>query len=484
MDKFKQELKERKQEALLGYLGSLEEKDQELIRNQFEKQGVEHIFESFAKAVKYNEGLTEASKGMEIIPPPLLDHAEIMNGFTDPKVPVKTLKVSSLPENLRDYLREVGECALRNGEVAVVIVAGGQGTRLGYDGPKGAYVMPLPSSASIYEILMKRIGALNKLMAPTEGEQKCVPVYVMVSPQNEAKTEEHFKANDYFGLDPRSVNFFAQATMPSFDKNDGSVLFEDPLTLTQNANGNGGVFAALKSSGMQDDMVRRGVKYVHFHGIDNVLCKSAEPLFIGACIAAGVTAGNKCCTKSGPHEKVGVQVIKRVGDKYFPSVVEYTELSSEQAEEKDTQGNLTYSAGNIVNHFFRLSHLREMDLNYHVAVKKVPYYDYAGSKQLVTPTEPNAIKIEYFIFDAFEAANNLLVVETNRPEEFSPVKNATGTDSPDSATKDICNLHTLYLKHAGILEANDNNLYEIAPGETYAGEGLTKATKYQKLNQA
>eukprot|EP00977_Amphora_coffeiformis_P014718 scaffold4201_cov178-Amphora_coffeaeformis.AAC.13 len=371
-----------------------------------------------------------------------------------------------------EKVRPVGMDAIRQGQVAALVLAGGQGTRLGFSGPKGVYNIGLPSQKSLFEIMAERILKLRQLA----GAEAQLPFYIMTSPINHAETEAYFRENNFFGLGEENVMLFQQGMLPCLTT-DGKIILETKSKVAMAPDGNGGIYPALQSSGALDHMDARGVKYLHIFSIDNALVKPADPVFIGHCISQGADCGNKSVWKAHPHEKVGV-VALRNGK---PCVVEYSEISKEMAEQVDAHGRLAFGAGNICNHFYRLDFLRNVVLKnmgdlYHIAHKKIPYYD-ADKDETVNPESNTGIKLETFIFDVFPLAKNMAIFEAMRKEEFAPVKNAPGSssDSPDTARTMISDLSKTWLVEAGVTLENDGDaICEVLPLTSYAGEGLEK----------
>jgi UDP-N-acetylglucosamine/UDP-N-acetylgalactosamine diphosphorylase len=385
------------------------------------------------------------------------------------------------------HLRSLGLQAIQQGHVAALVLAGGQGTRLGFQGPKGMYNIQLPSQKSLFCLLAERILRLRQLAAATNAASASasasstlapLPFYIMTSPINHTETQEYFAQHNYFGLGKDNVILFQQGMLPCLTL-DGKMILETKSKVAMAPDGNGGIYPSLQHSGTLADMEQRGIKYLHVCSIDNALVKPADPVFVGHCIAQKADCGNKSVWKAHAHEKVGV-VALRDGK---PCVVEYSEISKDMAEQVDAQGRLVYGAGNICNHFFTLDFLRDvvlqnMDNLYHIAYKKIPYYD-APQDTTVTPTTNSGIKLESFIFDVFPLSQNMAVYEVERTDEFAPVKNPPGTDSdsPDTARRMISNLSRRWLQAVGaniqLTEENsDNECCEVMPLTSYAGEGL------------
>lgn len=262
---------------------------------------------------------------------------------------------------------------------------------------------------------------------------------------------------------------------------DGKIILESKSRVAVAPDGNGGLYAAMraplssdkKNQSVLSDLSDRKIKYVHAYCVDNCLVKVADPIFLGYCIGKNSDCAAKVVPKSSPTESVGV--VARRGDKF--SVVEYSEITEEQAERRDSEGNLVFRAGNIANHFYTTSYLNsveslEEELGFHIARKKIPYVD-LESGEAIKPSKPNGMKLEMFVFDVFPYTERFAVLEVDRKEEFSPLKNApgTGTDDPESSRRDLLAQHRRWLKAAGAF-VNDTVEIEISPSLSYAGEGL------------
>jgi UDP-N-acetylglucosamine/UDP-N-acetylgalactosamine diphosphorylase len=328
------------------------------------------------------------------------------------------------------------------------------------------YDIEMPSGRTLFQMIAERILKLKNLT-----ESQSLPFYIMTSPLNHQTTVDYFQQNNYFGLGKDNVIFFQQGMLPCLT-DDGKIIMESANKASMAPDGNGGIYPSLQASGSLQDMERRGVQYVHVFSIDNALVKPADPAFCGYCIHQQADCGNKVVWKAHPHEAVGV-VAQRGGR---PCIVEYSEISKEMAE-RTKDGVLVFGAANICNHFYSLSFLRDTILPnmkdmYHIARKKIPYYD-SVTKTTVVPDSPNGIKLETFIFDVFGLSRGLAVFEVERSEEFSPVKNQTGTDSSATAREMLSALFQKWLEKAGArLVGDGESLCEIAPSTSYGGEGL------------
>jgi len=339
--------------------------------------------------------------------------------------------------------RTRGEALLADGRVAVMVVAGGQATRLGYAGPKGAFPLGPVTGRTLFEQQAQKIRRLRARWGVA------IPWYVMTSTATDAATRAHFEQASHFGLPPEDVFFFCQAMVPSFDF-EGRLMLAAPDRIFESPNGHGGSLTALLDSGALDDMARRGVDTIYYYQVDNPLVQIASPSFLGFHAEGGAEMACKVLRKRDPEEKVGVvaRVDGRVG------VVEYTEISEEQRSARDSEGDLVYWAGNMAVHVLDTAFVRrvaaqaETLLPYHASAKKIPNVDAAGRTQ--RPAAPNGYKLERFVFDALAATDRVCIVEASRQEEYSPVKNASGSDSSETARRDLDARYRSWLEAAQI----------------------------------
>lgn len=390
-------------------------------------------------AIDFAELLALARKGHETAAP-----------LTDDIAPLPVAEAEAAPAE-----RALGEEALRRGEVAALIVAGGQGSRLGFEKPKGMFSVGPVSGASLFQI------HVEKLLALSRRYRKPVPFLVMTSPATDAETRAYFEENRYFGLDPESVTFFRQGTMPSVSARGHRLLLEERGRLFLSPNGHGGTLTALAESQVLGALRERGIKHVFYFQVDNPLLRICDPGFVGRHIANRSEASSKVVFKESPGEKVGVFAVMggRCG------MIEYSDLPPELAGEREPDGTLRFRAGNPAIHLFSVEFLARVTgtggLPYHVARKAVPHFDPESGEMIDPGPEPNALKFERFIFDALPLAERWLAVEARREEEFAPLKNAEGADSPETVREAQLALHARWLADAGIATAG--HPVEVSP---------------------
>jgi UDP-N-acetylglucosamine/UDP-N-acetylgalactosamine diphosphorylase len=346
--------------------------------------------------------------------------------------------------------RQLGEQLVRDGKVAAFTVAGGQGTRLGWDGPKGTFPATPITGKPLFQVFAEYLLKVQRKYATR------VPWYIMTSPTNDAPTRQSFKDNSYFGLSPEDVMFFPQGTMPSIGL-DGKVLLASPDELALNPDGHGGSLRALFTSGAIGDMRKRGIEQISYFQVDNPNVKCIDPLFIGLHAMDGAQMSSKMIPKTGPFEKLGnfCLIDGRV------TVIEYSDLPDELAEQRNEDGSLRFVAGSIAIHVIAVGFVEKLNegrfqLPFHRAEKKVEHID-LDSGQFVEPRQPNAIKLETFVFDALPLCDKSIIYETDRVEDFAPIKNAEGVDSAVSSQQLQSLRAARWLKQAGVnVPLNEN----------------------------
>ena len=396
----------------------------EEIKYKLKKYGQEHL-------LKFYDKLDEVKQEILLEQIDRIDMDLINSLYNKTKGGVKNEDADVEPIDFIDkykcdykYYENIGERAIREGKLAAVTMAGGQGTRLGHNGPKGTFDIGLDSHKSLFELLC------DYLKEESKKYNVQIPWFIMTSRENNTDTIEFFKKNNYFGYE-KNIYFFIQGELPMVDT-EGKILIGEDGLIKEAADGHGGVYESLLKSGMVDKMKELGVEWVFIGGIDNCLVKMVDPVLMGIAIDKNVTAAGKSVVKANPYEKVGA-FCKKNGK---PSVIEYSEITDEMAEATDENGELLYGESHILCNLFNVKAIERMGsepLPYHAAFKKATYIDEDGNK--VIPDSPNAYKFEAFLFDAFGEVDDMAILRVKREEEFAPVKNASGVDSPETARK-------------------------------------------------
>ena len=406
------------------------EKELNEIKFDLKKYGQEHLLNNFDK-------LDESKQKRLLEQLSNIDY-ELINGLyngtkkeikneKDTIEPIEYLDKFKLNEKYKIY-GGVGKTAIKEGKLAVVTMAGGQGTRLGHSGPKGTYDIGLDSHKSLFELLADGIKEEAKKYDVT------IPWFIMTSRENNEETVKFFEKNKFFGYQKdKNIFFFKQGELPMVDT-EGKILIGEDGLVKEAADGHGGIYEALVKNGMTKKMKELGVEWVFIGGVDNCLVKMVDPVLMGIAIDKNVSVAGKSIVKANPHEKVGV-FCKKNGKPY---VIEYSEITDEMAEAVDKDGELLYGESHILCNLFRIDAIERMGSNplpYHIAYKKAKYIDKDGN--LVEPESPNAYKFEAFLFDAFGEVDDIAVLRVKREEEFAPVKNAdsAGVDCPKTARK-------------------------------------------------
>lgn len=338
--------------------------------------------------------------------------------------PLSALRISEIEEKKEEYTA-IGIDAVKQGKVGAILLAGGQGTRLGYDKPKGTFDIGVTRELYIFECL------INNMMDVVKAADAWVPLAIMTSDINYKDTVEFFKEKNYFGYNKDYVFFFVQDMAPATDY-DGKIYLEEKYKPAMSPNGNGGWFTSFVNAGLLKDFEKLGVEWMNVFAVDNVLQRIADPCFVGATIASGCVGGAKVVSKAAADEKVGVLCT----EDGHPSIVEYYEMTEEMMYSTDENGDRLYNYGVILNYLFNVKELiriMEDDLPIHVVEKKIPYIDEAGES--VKPETPNGYKFELLVLDLIHLMKDCLSYEVDREKEFAPVKNLTGVDSVESARK-------------------------------------------------
>lgn len=383
------------QEHLLAYYDELTKEEQEVLLAQIEKIDITLL-----------DLLKQDSK-------------EVAKGKLEP---LGAVTLEEIQNGKADY-EKLGQEAIRAGKVGAVLLAGGQGTRLGLDKPKGMLNVGVHKKLYLFEQLIRNI------MDVVNATGAWVPLFVMTSEKNNKDTVEFFKENNFFGYNEEYVFFFVQQMAPSVSY-EGKIYMEEKGRISTSPNGNGGWFISMVRAGLLDTVKKLGVEWLNVFSVDNVLQKIADPVFVGAVLKHNCVCGSKVVAKADPYEKVGVLCLKDGR----PSIVEYYEMTEEMIHLRDKQGKLLYNYGVILNYLFSVATLEKImneNLPTHIVEKKIPYMDAEGNQ--IKPDKPNGYKFETLVLDMIHKMENCLSFEVEREKEFAPIKNATGVDSLESA---------------------------------------------------
>jgi len=338
--------------------------------------------------------------------------------------PMNAIIKEDVSEEERKKYFELGKKVIQSNQYAVVTVAGGQGTRLGHSGPKGTYkVSTINGEKYIFEILCDIMKNANK----TYGVE--IPWYIMTSEENNDETVSFFEEHRFFGCNPEKIRFFKQSKMPIMSK-DGKILVDKDFKVKQASDGHGGIFNSMKRAGIIEELSKNDIRWIFTCGVDNILVNMVDPYLVGLAIDKNCKLATRSLIKNSPQEKIGVLCKKNNRVK----VIEYTELPEEMANKVDEKGNLVYGESHVMFNLFSLEAIKKIadeKLPYHIAFKKNDYINSDG--ELVKAEAPNSYKFESFIFDSFEMFDDMAILRTTREDEFAPIKNATGIDSPETA---------------------------------------------------
>lgn len=468
------------------------EADLKALREKYEKAEQDHVFTFYEQLdTEGRAALYDQLQGIDphrinvladkAINPPKANE-EKKEPLIEPLPKAATASLLDLaPEEVEKWYK-AGLGLVAQNKVAVVLLAGGQGTRLGSSAPKGCFDISLPSKKSLFQLQAERIWKVQDLARKYSGPDQiaAVPWYVMTSGPTRVSTQRFFEEHDYFGLPKENVMIFEQGVLPCIS-NEGKILMETKSKVAVAPDGNGGIYRALITSDVRTDMRKRGIEHVHAYCVDNCLTKVADPTFIGFAASKRVDIATKVVRKRKANEPVGL-IIQKDGK---PDVIEYSEIDKEMAEEKEGHNEdiLKFRAANIVQHYYSFEFLDTIQewahkLPHHVAKKKIPYMD-TEKGETVKPEKPNGIKLEQFIFDVFPfvAMDKFACMEVDRKEEFSPLKNAAGTgeDDADTSKRDIMGQGARWLKNIGAIVVSENDPeagVEVSPLISYGGEGL------------
>lgn len=392
-------LKKYSQDHILNYLPKLTKDEQDKLEEQVLRINFEQL-----------QQLYDSTKQKPYMEEKKIEHIS----YTDKE---------KLSEERKKQLKEIGKNVISSGKYAVITMAGGQGTRLGHLGPKGTYRLDTINGPKyIFEIIIDTLKNAQKEYGVT------IPWYIMTSKENNRETVEFLEEHCYFGYDKTKVKFFIQGELPLLDTK-GKVILNKDKKIKEAADGNGGIYEAIYQSGLLEEMKSNGIEWTFVSNVDNILSDFVDPILLGLTIEENQKIASKSVAKTNPKEKVGV--FCRMNGK--PKVIEYIDLPEEMSEETDENGELLYGEVNIGSYLFNrsiLEDLADVKLPYHAAFKKSAYFN---GEEYVEPEEPNVYKFEIFIFDVLERYNDMTILRVKREEEFAPVKNKTGNDSPETA---------------------------------------------------
>ena len=404
--KAKEILKKYDQEHLLCLYEELSNEEKDLLINQILEINFDEILKLYKNSMNNNFPLTQKIS------------------------PLYHFEKKSFSKSEIDYYTKIGEEELFKKNFAVVTMAGGQGSRLGYKGPKGTYMLDLnPVKKSLFEIMCDDIKNYNKKY------NIVIPWYIMTSEDNDKPTKDFFEINNYFGYSKNDIFFFTQDKLPLVNV-EGKLILQEPYLIKEASNGNGNVFSSMKKHDIISQMKNNGIKWISFGGIDNILLKNVDAFFLGLTIAKKEKIASKSVFKKGALEKTAVYC-KKDGK---PSILYYEDIDLETSEQKDENGVFLYRESNMLSHLMSIDaveYVSNKKLPYHRAYKKNAFVNFEGMKQV--PDKPNTFKFENFIFDAFSYFDNMLLLRVDENEEFAPIKDFTGIYNPDTAIEKYLN---------------------------------------------
>ena len=338
--------------------------------------------------------------------------------------PLNHLEKNRYSEEEISYYSKIGKKEIQSGSFAIVTMAGGQGTRLGYKGPKGTYEIDFePEKKSLFQIMCEDILRTNEKFNIT------IPWYIMTSEENDSQTKDFFEMHNYWGYPKDKVTFFIQEKLPLITL-DKKLFLQEPYLIKEASNGNGNVFNSMKKNAIIEDLEKNNIKWISFGGIDNILLKNIDSFFLGLTIENNQEIASKSIFKQTPLEKTAVYC-KKYGK---PAILDYNQIDLELSNLKDENGNFLYREANMLSHLMNISAVKkvaDIELCYHRAFKKNAFVNDEGMKQI--PDKPNSFKFENFIFDAFSYFDDMLLLRVNANEEFAPIKDFTGIYNPDTA---------------------------------------------------
>lgn len=464
MEAVKRKFIEAGQGHIFKYWDTLSENERESFISQLSKiDDPQSFMDDVEKAIAYSSSLSE-----------LKEYSQLPDASFNSTI-------TSSVDQLKQW-ENLGLQLINQGKVGIVLMAGGQGTRLGSSLPKGCYDVGLPSHKSLFQLQVERMMKLEEL-----SDNGNLNLYIMTSKPTRHLTENFFIENNYFGWKKDKIHFFNQGTLPAVNLNgDKLLLDENKCSLVESPDGNGGLYKALFDNAILQDFEKKGIEHIHMYCIDNILVKVGDPIFIGYSAMNNFNIATKVVRKNEPDEKVGLIVLDKTNN--VPCVIEYSEISKELSEERDDKNSnlLKLRAANIVNHYYNVAFLKEMIpkwvksrnyLPYHIAKKKIACVD-INTDKFIKPTDNNGIKLEQFIFDVFPSVelSKFGCLEVAREDEFSPLKNAPGSasDSPDICKLNCLKRSTKWIRNNGGILKDSNALIEVSPLISYAGEGLEK----------